>query len=108
MLIPALFRSRDLPIDVMVLFFDGQFHRIIDLHAVAAQNGDLAVLHIHDVARVLDKCRHIGGDEILALTEANEQRCVLARSIDMIGIVRAEDAKRIRALDPVQDHIQSV
>ena len=108
MLIAALFRGGDLPVDVMVLLFDGQLHRVIDLHAVAAQNGDLAVFHVHNVARVLDKRRHVGGDEVLALAEADEQRRVLARSIDMIGIVRAEDAKRICALDPVQDHVQSV
>ena len=108
MLIAALFRGGDLPVDVMVLLFDGQLHRIIDLHAVAAQYGDLSVVHVHDVARVLDKRRHVGGNKVLALAEADEQRRVLARGIDMVGIVRAEDAERIRALDPVQDHVQSV
>ena len=108
MLVAALFRGGDLPVDVMVLLFDGQFHRVIDLHAVAAQNGDLAVIHVHNVARVLDKRRHVGGDEVLALAEADEQRCVLTRGINVVGIVRAEDAERIRALDPVQDHVQSV
>ena len=93
MLVAALFRGGDLPVDVMVLLFDGQLHRVIDLH---------------NVARVLDKRRHVGGDEVLALAEADEQRRVLARGIDVVGIVRAEDAKRIRALDPVQDHVQSV
>ena len=108
MLVAALFRGGDLPVDVMVLLFDGQLHRVIDLHAVAAQNGDLAVFHVHNVARVLDERRHVGGNKVLALAEADEQRCVLARGIDVVGIVRAEDAERIRALDPVQDHVQSI
>ena len=54
------------------------------------------------------KRRHVGGNKVLALAEADEQRRVLARGIDVVGIVRAEDAERIRALDPVQDHVQSI
>ena len=107
-LVAALFRGGDLPVDVVVFLFDGQLHGVEELDAVAAEDGDLAVLHVDDVTGVFDQRRHVGGDEILALAEAEQQRRVLARGVDMIRIVRAEDAEGVRALDPVQDHVQSV
>ena len=74
-------------------FFDGQLHGVEELDTVTAEDGDLAVFHVDDVAGVFDQRRHVGGDEILALAEAEQQRRVLARGVDMIRIVRAEGCR---------------
>ena len=105
--IAALLRGGDLPVDVVVLLDDGQLHCVEHGDAAARQNGDLAVLHVADVARVLDERGHVGGDEAAAVAVAQQQRRVLSCGVDAVGRVGAEDAERVRALDAVQYHVQS-
>ena len=101
-LIAALFRGGNLPVDGKVLLFDLLLECVVDLDALARQHGDLAVLHVGDVARVLDDSRHVGGEEIAALAVAEQQRRVLARGDDAVGAVGAEHAERVSALDAAQ------
>ncbi len=107
-LVAALFRGGDLPIDGEVLLFDLLLQRVVDLDAVARQHGDLAVFHVRDVARVLDDGRHVGGEEVAALAVAEQQRRVLARGDDAVGAVGAEHPERIRALDAAQHAAHSL
>ena len=107
-LIAALFCRRDLPVDVVVFLFDGLLHRVVDLNAVAREDGDLAVFHVDHVARVLHERCHVGGKEILALAEAEQQRRVLARGIEPVRLVGADDAEGVCALDAVQHHVDRI
>lgn len=106
--IAALFRCGDLPVDVMVLLDDDLLHRVAHGDAVRRQNGDLAVLHIRHIARVFDKRGHVGGDEAASVAVADQKRRVLARGVDAVRLVGAENAERIRALDAVQHHVQRI
>ena len=101
-LIAALFRGGNLPVDGKVLLFDLLLECVVDLDALARQHGDLAVLHIGHVARVLDDSRHVGGEEIAALAVAEQQRRVLARGDDAVRTVGTEHAERVSALDAAQ------
>ncbi len=101
-LVASLFRGGNLPVDGEVLLFDSLPERVVDLDAVARQHGDLAVLHIRDIARVLDDGRHVGGEEVAALAVAEQQRRVLARGDDAVGAVGAEHTERVCALDAAQ------
>ena len=50
-----------------------------------------------------DYCRHIAGNEIAALAVADEKRCILACGDEMLRLVYAQYAQRIRALDAAQN-----
>ena len=102
MRIAALFGGADVPVDIAVLFLDGLAVFIKDLDAVGGDEGDLAVVHIRHVARMLDERGNIGGDEIAAVTVAEEQRRILARGDEAVGYIPADDAQRVSALDAVE------
>ena len=108
MRVSALFCRGNFPVNVVVLLFDRQLHRVIDLNGVARQNGDLAVFHVRNVSCVLDERRHVGGDEVAAVAVAKQQRRVLSRRIQPLRIVCADDAEGVRALDAVQHHVDRV
>ena len=101
-LVAALFRGGDLPVDGKVLLFDLLLQRVVDLDALARQHGDLAVFHVGDVARVLDDGRHVGGEEVAALAVAEQQRRVLARGDDAVRAVGAEHTEGVGTLDAAQ------
>ena len=100
--IAALFGSADVPVDIAVLFLDGLAVFIKDLDAVGGDEGDLAVVHICHIARMLDERSNVRGDEIAAVTVAEEQRRVLACGDEAVGRILAHDAQRVSALDAVE------
>ena len=100
--IAALLRRADLPLDVVMLLFDGLLHGVVELDAAAGEHGDLAVVHIHHVARVLDDGGRVAREEAAALAEAEQQRRVLARGDDAVGTIGAEHTERVGALDAAQ------
>ena len=77
--VAALFRSVDVPVDVVSLLLHGVHLAVIDADAVCTEDGELAIVEVGDVARVADDRRYVGGDEVLSLAEAEQQRRVLAR-----------------------------
>ena len=85
-----------------MLLFDGLLHGVVELDAAAGEHGDLAVVHIHHVARVLDDGGRVAREEAAALAEAEQQRRVLARGDDAVGAVGAEHTERVGALDAAQ------
>ena len=100
--IAALLRRADLPLDVVMLLFNGLLHGVVELDAAAGEHGDLAVVHIHHVARVPDDGGRIAREEAAALAEAEQQRRVLARGDDAVGTIGAEHTERVGALDAAQ------
>ena len=106
--VAALFRVADVPVDGVVLLFDLRAEGVVDDDPVGADDGDLAVLHIGHVARVLDDRRHVRGDEMAALAVAEQQRRVLARGDEALRQVGAEDAEGVGALDAVEHAVYRV
>ena len=106
--ISALLRRRNLPVDMMVLLFNRQLHGVEDLNGVARQNRDLAVFHVRNVSGVFDQRRHVRGDEVAAVTVAQQQRRVFPCRIAPLRIVCADNADGIGALAPVQNHVDGV
>ena len=70
-----------------------------DAHAVAADLGDVALLEEDEVPRHGQQCRHVGGDEVLVLAEADDHRAALARHHDAVGVVLRHDCERVGALE---------
>ena len=100
--ITALFGRGNIPVDRVVLFFDGLLHCIIKLHLIGGDDGYLAVLHIRNVARVLYYRGDVACYVVAALAVADKQRRILARGDEMLRLVNAQYAQRIRALDAAQ------
>src|SRR5213593_430312 len=77
-------------------------HRLIverrEHHAAGRDDGHLTVLEDHDVARVAQDRRDIGGDEHLALAEAHDHspRAVLGGD-ETVGRTLGADTHRVRA-----------
>ena len=81
----------------------GLFHRqhlvVEHVHAVGGEDGDLPVVHVHHVPGVLDDGRHVRGDEVAVLTVPDDEGTVLPGGDQGVGIVGADDAQGIGALD---------
>src|SRR5438552_1539069 len=79
-------------------------HRLIverrEHHAAGRDDGHPTVLEDHDVARLAQDRRDIGGDEHLALAEAHDHapRAVLGGD-ETVGRSLGDDAHRVRALE---------
>ena len=56
-------------------------------YAVAGDGDDLVLPELHRLARVLDERRDVGGEEVLALAEADDQRRVAPRGHHGVGLV---------------------
>ena len=69
-----------------------------DLHSLRAQHDDLAVLQILDLAGLGEKAGDRGGDELLALATADDQRALLARSHQHLRLVETHRDERVVAL----------
>ena len=100
--VAALLRRGHVPVDGAV----GLFHRghlvVEHVHAVGGEDGDLPVVHVGHVPGVLDDGRHVGGDEVAVLPVADDEGAVLPGGDEGVGIVGADDAEGIGALDPPQ------
>jgi hypothetical protein len=87
-----------------------------ELDPAARDDGHLLIAEEHDVARVRKNGRNIGGNEELALTEADDDRRPVAYRHDLVGIVRRDQHEREqsahveqrtpdRVLEPVVLHL---
>ena len=81
-----------------MLLFDGAAALVIDADAAACDDGQLAVVHVHDISCVAQQRRHVGGDEVLSVAVAQQQRRVLAGGNEPVRRVGADDAQRVSAL----------
>jgi hypothetical protein len=68
-----------------------------DAIAVAADFAGVAFLEEHEIARHRQQCRDVGGDEVLALAQADDHRAALAREDHAPGLVFGDHHQRIRA-----------
>ena len=94
-LIAALFGALCIPIDMDLAFVDDVAVEIIERGLTRLQARHLQVVDVVDVARMLEHGRHIGGKIGVLVRDTDDHRAVLAGDIDLIGIVRKEDGKRV-------------
>ena len=65
---------------------------IVNVHhlvAVGGEYGEVAVIEVDHLARVREDCRGVGGEEVLLLAHADEQRASLARRDDLGRVLAA-------------------
>ena len=76
----------------------------VTVDAVAAQLDDLVLAELDRVAGVRDERGDVGGEEVLALAAADDQRAVAARADDDVGDVGVHGDEREGAGEPAADH----
>ena len=105
-LIAALLRGGDLPVHGGVFLLHWVQQAVIDLDAVSGEDGNFPVLHVGHVPGVLDDSGDVAGQKVAAVPVAQHQGAVLPGGDDLVGIVHADDAQGIGALNLVQglDH----
>src|SRR5680860_1520573 len=74
--VTALLGGRQVPVDVVGLGFRGTPMEVGDLDAGGGDRDDLVLPELEGIASVLDECGDVGGEEVLAIAEADDQRRV--------------------------------
>lgn len=97
-IVAALFRGVHVPVDVVMLLLRRAAALVIDADAAGGDHRQLPVIHVHHVPGIGEQRRHIRGDEVLALTIAQQQRRVLPDGDEPVRCVAADDAQRVSAL----------
>ena len=105
-LVPALLGGGHVPVHMAVFLLDGAHLAVVYPDALSTENGQLAVVQIGDVPCVADDGRHVGGDHVLSLTEAQQQRRILPGAQQTVRVVGADDAQSIGPVHGVEhpDH----
>ena len=94
MLEAALLRHDGVPGDVLHLARDGLAVEVGELHARGRDHGQVAVGQEEQVARVIEDRRHVGGDEVLVLAQADDRRRAIARGHDLVGLIHGNHRQR--------------
>ena len=68
------------------LHLDGLAVEVGDDDRVGGERDDLVLAELERVARVVDERGDVGGEEVLALTEADDQRRVATGADDEVGL----------------------
>ncbi len=92
-----LLRHDRIPRDPLDFRSNGVALEIRDLGARSRQHRDFVVAEIEDVASVVEDRGDVGGDEVLVLTEADDDRRPLPHRDDLLWFVRREDREREEA-----------
>ena len=101
-LIAALFRRVDLPVNVGDLLFHRLHQVVVALDALPGEHREFPVLHVDDFPGVLDNGGNVGRQELAAVAQAQDQRAVLPGRDDAIRLISADDAQRVGALDAAE------
>ena len=86
MLVAALLRHDRVPQNVRDLALDRTAVEIGQVHAVARQNRHVAIGKKEHVARVAENGGHVGGDEVLAVAQADDDRRPGARGDNLVRV----------------------
>ena len=99
-LVAALFRHDRVPEDVLNLAVDRASVEIAELHAILREDSHIAIGEEKHIARVAEDGGHVGGDEVFALAETDDDRRTLARGDDLVRIppARARPARKRRGV----------
>ena len=107
-LIAALFGRLNVPRDAGNGLFDRLAGAVKDRVAVGTHFSELAVFNVNHVFRVRHERRDIGGKEVLARADADNERAAVARDEKLIRAIGAQDAERIAALQAAKCFEHSV
>ena len=92
-LVAALFRLDGIPLDALKLALDGLAVEVGELDAVEGEDGHVAVGEEVDVAGVVEDAGDVGGDEVFAFADADDDGRAGARGDDLVGLGGGEDAE---------------
>ena len=101
--VAALLGGGDVPVDVERAGLGGVAVEVGDDRAVAGQRDDLVLAELDRLAGVVDERGDVGGDEHLALADADHQRRGAPGGDDLVGPVGVGEHQRERALEPRHD-----
>ena len=91
--VAALLDLGEVPVDFVNRLVDAFVRDRRGVEAVGRQHRHLAVVEVHHLARVLDDRRHVGGQEVLAVGDAHDQRAAVARADHRAGFVGAKSPR---------------
>ena len=74
-----------------------------DRDALAGDRDDLVLAELERLAGVLDEGGDVGGQEVLAVAEADHQRRVAPGGDHPVGVLRVDRDQRERAVEPAAD-----
>ena len=101
-LISALLRLAQIPIDVNELGLDADTVESRHLGAQGRNRGHLAFAQHKDTLRVRDDRRDVGSDVVLVFAETDNERRVEPGSDQQLRIIGGEHCQRVRAADSSQ------
>ena len=104
MLVAALFRRLGVPVDLEDLLRHHFAATVRDVHAVRLDDRHLAVVHDVGAPRARDDRRDVGRDEVLPFAETDDERVVLLRADEAIGMLARHEDERIRTFD-TREHL---
>ena len=93
MLVAAFFCLDRVPEDALRLAFDEVAVEVGELDAVEGEDGHFAVVEEDDVAGVMKNSGDVGGYEVFAFADADDDRWAEAGGDDLVRFERAEDAE---------------
>ena len=97
-IVAALFGGGNVPVDGLGNLFHGIIEGVVEAGAVLGEDDGVAVVQIDHLAGVFQNRGHVGGDEILSLAEAEDQRAFLLHRDHGAGQILAENAQGVAAL----------
>ena len=95
--IAPFFRSAHIPRDVLRRLLHRVAEAVVHRNARACEHGKLPFVQPHDLTRMFQKRRNIGGDKVFSFSEAKDKRTVLSHCNEQIRMFCKSDAKRIGA-----------
>src|SRR6185295_7142228 len=98
----ALLDFVERPIDAAHALRDASRIEVENLVAFAGEHAHLAIVEIHDLARVLKNRGDVAGDVELALAKPDEQRASLSRAHDLVGILTRDHRDPVRPLHEIE------
>ena len=107
MLIAALLGRLNVPGDAADFFVDILVQTVENANRIPRQLGKLAVLEVDDVSRVGDQGGDVRGEEILVEADPQDERAGFPDGVHFPGLVGADDAEGVGALEPVRGLDQS-
>ena len=91
--------------------FDALSMEVVDLDRLPAEIGDIALFQMDETLRHRQEREDVGGDEVLADPDADDERAAAPRGHQAAGLQRADDAERIGPFElgpGIQDGAQEV
>ena len=96
----APLRGRQLPGDGLGLLLNGIPQGVVEGDGVGGEHGHVPVVQVGHLPGVFQNGGHVGGDEVLPLAEAEDQRGVLLHGNHRARILPAENSQGKAALQP--------